>query len=632
MQQLRRSTLSRLMSYFVAVALLAPQLFIALPLASAQTMKQVTAAAVIPFEDQSGSGKDFVAREMTSAAALAFEATREYTVTATTDLERELASMGVQAPLSKDQQIRIGQRLQVEKVITGAVSSLSVDAKSGACALGAWIMMLDVGVAEYLDGATVSVRTNPIPGWSGDVDQSINEAMRAAAEQAVASLLGNRVRRGNVDAVDDLGYSTINLGTSDGLARDTDLLVMRPQWQPDLEKVLLRRVGVLRVKDIDAKSALCQTVEGSKPASGDKVYRMYKPVAVMRKEEQSRKTKETGKLVAGALLLLGLVGVAVGPTTSSPSRVQATLTQSAPGDSPVVRLTIKTGNIANTNTHGTMIFRAANNPDFPAIALNLIDVMPGKVNTYTDEASRLYVVEDPPAEITFQYFDEGGDLTDGSLTATYNHTTLVQGGRYYYKVCRVTDPLFPPGTKPPIGTTQAVTLTEPSIETEPDSRIISQPSPPAGPVTFFLPAIQSTPSDGAVNQPTQNITFTWQPTTGADTYVVEVFPDSDPQGKLSPVYQSAVQRATGTTLMSATIRGPFTANTRFWWRVGSRQSTDPVQPFNQFVGRSGWLYSTMRSLTTAGAPPEPPGTSSAQPKPVPDAHRGWWGGSRGRQR
>jgi len=46
------------MSYIVAVTLLAPQLFIALPVASAQTVKQVTAAAVIPFEDQSGSGKD----------------------------------------------------------------------------------------------------------------------------------------------------------------------------------------------------------------------------------------------------------------------------------------------------------------------------------------------------------------------------------------------------------------------------------------------------------------------------------------------------------------------------------------------------------------------------------------------
>lgn len=630
MQHMRRSSLSRIVSYLVALTLLVPHLFMALPLASAQTLKQVTSVAVIPFEDQSGSGKAFVSQEMTAAAALALEDTREFTVTSTADLDRELRSMRLSPPLSKEQQGNLGERLQVERVLTGAITGLGVDSKTGSCQVDIWIMMLDVAVGEVLDGAIIHSSTKGVPGWNGDVNQAINEGMREAAQRAVEGMLSTRVRRGNVDLVDDLGFSSINLGATDGLTRDSDLLVMRPQWQPDLEKVLLRRVGVIRVKDLESNMSVCRSVEGGQPTTGDKVYRMYKPISTQKQEARSRSMKKSGTLVAALLLLLGLAGLAGGPTTSSSSSLSGGLSQARPGADPVVTLHIRSGNTELTGTHGYLMYRAANNPNFPAVADFLVDMLPGKQSYfYTDEPSVVQVVED--REITFQFFDESGDLTSGSVTASFNDLALSQGTRYYYKVRRVVDPLFPPGTNPPIGT-QQVTLTTPVITTDPDERVLSDISSPHGPVTFFVPPIQSTPSNGAVNQPVQNITFTWAPTTGANLYFVEVFPNSDPDGLRAPIFRSGEQRVGSASLMNATIQGPFGSGATFWWRVGARQTADRTPPKLETTGQTGWLFSSMRSFTTTVSPPPPPSSSStAQPKPVPDRHRGWWGGA-GRSR
>lgn len=629
MQHLRRSTLSRTVAYIVAASLLAPQVFLCLPQVSAQTMKQVTAVAVLPFTDLSGSGKSFVSRDMTAAAALALEDTREFTVTSTADLEREMNSMRLRVPLSMAEQIRLGQRLGVDKVLVGEIASLKVDARSGRTSIEVRLMLLDVAVGEYLDGSISALTTKALPGWSGDVNQALDDAMREAGEDAVAKMLSARVRRGNVDMVDDQGNVNISLGADSGLTPDADLLVMRPQWQPDLEKSILRRVGRIRVSDLESNMSVCGVVEGAMPTGGDKVYRIYKPAAVAAKEARSRSIKKTGQLAAGLLLLVGLLGVVGGPNTSSASSVSACLSQSQPGDSPVMRLTVTTGNTAREQTHGYLIFRAANNPDFAASADYLIEAIAGKDLTYySDEAATLRVVDD--FEINFQYKNDSGDYTDGSCTVSYNDNPLSVGSRYYYRVRRVTDPLYPPGTNPPISASQ--TLATPTITPTPDWRIISTQSNAAGPLTYFLPPTASTPVDGASNQLTTDVEFSWQPTTGANEYVVQVFASSDPDGLHAPLYQSAVQRDTGSSLMSVTMAGPFAAQTTYWWRVGARNSGDAVMPENQMTGVKAWLYSTPRSFTTAAQPPQPPTTSGVSPR-VPSAHRGFFGGdARSRRR
>lgn len=628
MQQLRRNSVSRVLSYLMIAALLAPQCLIGTPAFSAEAGANVPAVAVIPFQDITGRTNQALMREVTASAALALEDSKQFVVTSTTDLDREMQSLNLQPPLSVAQQIRLGDRLHVEKVLIGNLADLSVDSRTGRAHVVLRVMMLDVNVGEYLDGAISDITTRAIAGFSGDVAAVTHEALREAAEDAVNKMLTTSVRRGTVEMVDDQGNVNINLGTNDGLVVGSDLLVLRPTWQPDVEKVIMRRIGVIRIADIEADMSVARSVEGSVPTTGDRIYRVYKPVSVMQAEARSRNIKSKGQTLAALLLLLGLATVASGPTTATPSGLQAQLAQTAPGDTPVIKLQIFNGSTGRDKTHGMLIFRAGNNPDFPATADFLVDAIDGLISSYSDNPFDVRSVDS--FEIAFKFIDTTSGTateTDGTVTVSYNRGALVAGNRYYYRVRRIMEPLAPPGANPPIASAQAVT---PSIETSPDNRVLSDPSNPAGPVTFFLPPVQISPTNAASSLTTSNIQFTWQTSTGANEYIVEVFPSTDPDGRQAPILQSAPQRSTGSGLLTATISGPFSATTTYYWRVGARQTADPRMPLNLATGKTGWLYSSMFAFTTANTPPAPPSTTDVKPgHQAPTQHGGWWGGRRG---
>ena len=490
-------------------------------------------------------------------------------------------------------------------------------------------MMLDVSIGEYLDGAAVAIDTKAIPGFNGDVSQVTHEALRTAAEASVGKMLSASVRRGTVELVDDQGNINVNLGINDGIEVGTELLVMRPTWQPDVEQVIMRRVGVIRVAEIEANLSVAHSSEGAMPTTSDRIYRLYKPYSVIQAEHRSNKIKSSTQMVAGLLLLLGLATLANGPTTTTPSGItSSSLTQQAPGQDPFVRIAFRTGSTGKDATHGFLVFRASNNPDFPAVAQYLVDMIQGYANTYTDDPTR----NDQTTAMTvpFKYEDgtSEGALTDGDVTATFIHGAMTVGNRYFYRLRRITDPLPAPGANPPIaGTAQAVI---PIITPTPDWGVITEASNSAGPITYFTVPLQSSPTAGQSNLPTTGITFSWQTVTGANEYIVEIFPSTDPDGRQSPILQSAVQRSTNATIMSSTINGPFSGTTTYYWRVGARQTSDPVKPLYEMTGKYGWLYSTMRAVTTATSPPTPPGSTTAQSRKVPVRHGGFWGaGHRG---
>ncbi|MEI6501552.1 MAG: fibronectin type III domain-containing protein, partial [Armatimonadota bacterium] len=628
MQQLRKSTVSRAISVLLAAALLIPQCLVYVSGAAAQQGQNVPAVTVVPFQDLTGKASVALLREATAASALALEDSKEYLVTSIADLDRELAALRLAPPLSQAQQARLGERLHVEKVLMGSVAGLAVDARTGRAHVELHLMMLDVSIGEYLDGGAVAIDTNAIPGFNGDVSQVTHEALRAAAEAAVSKMLSSSVRRGAVELVDDQGNINVNLGTSDGIEVGTELLVMRPTWQPDVEQVIMRRVGIIRVSEIESNLSVARATEGSIPTSGDRIYRLYKPYSVVQAEQRSQKIKNSGKMIAGLLLLLGLAAMVNGPTTTTPSGVSSCqLVQGASGQSPFVQIKFRTGSTGSSKTHGFLVFRSSNNPDFPAVAQYLVEMIQGFATAYTDDPAR----NDTTTGMTvpFQYLDtttSTGALTAGNVTATFIHPSMVEGTRYFYRVRRISDPLANPGSNPPIGTAQTVI---PIITPTPDWRVITEASNSAGPVTFFTVPLLSAPTSGQSNLLTTGVTFSWQTVTGANEYIVEVFPSTDPTGQQSPVLQSAVQRSTGTTIMSTTLNGPFSASTSYYWRVGARQSADPSKP--QSGNKTGWLYSEIRTFSTSTTPPPPPGSSTtAQSRKMPVRQGGFWGaGHRG---
>lgn len=630
MQQLRRNSVSRIVAYILMVAMFTPQGLMYLPSAFAQAPQNVPAVAVVPFQDLTNRATPALMREVTAAAALALEDRKEYIVTSTVDLEREMQALRMKPPLSTPEQVRLGQRLHVEKVLVGNLVDLRVDSGNGQARVVLHLQLLDVGIGEYLDGAAVSIQTKPIPGFSGDVSQVTHEALRQAAEAGVEQMLSATVRRGTVEMVDDQGNVNINLGTDDGIANGDDLLVMRPTWQPDVEQVIMRRIGTIRIAEAEAGMATARTVQGAVPTTGDRIYRIYKPVSAMAEQERSKKVKRGSQMLAALLLLVGVAAMGTGSTSASPSQVSCYMNQESPGAVPTIELRIHTGSTAGARTHGFVVYRGTNNRNFLTSATNMIAVTDDpSFSVFSDEA---LTTEYADSEFEFDYRDEEGEIDQGTVTYAYVDFPLVAGSRYYYRVRRIIDPLQPPGTNPPIGTTQVEDLPEPNLEVDP-SNAISEASAACGPVTFFVPPVLgSTPAANSTSVTTENITFTWQSTVGANEYQVEVFPESDPDGTSEPLFRTSIVRTTGTTStpLSVVLRGPLSSETTYWWRVGARQSSDAHKPV--YNGKSAFLYSEMRKFTTALTPPPTPTSAGIRNTTIPTRHGGWTGAGRSGRR
>ncbi len=298
------------------------------------------------------------------------------------------------------------------------------------------------------------------------------------------------------------------------------------------------------------------------------------------------------------------------------------LSQAACGASPTVLLRVHTSNTERQGTQGWVIYRAADNPYFPPIPGNIIDVFPGRdlpSNTYSDDPYLRNYVED--AGFTYYYVD-AEDLQEATVTAAYNHYPMTPGGRYYYCVRRIIQPLQPPGYNPPVvsqqvqpsgpvPSQQSPVVAELEVEVE-SGQPLSQVSNHFGPITFFVPPQLSSPLSGTANQSVTDVPFTWQPTTGADVYRVELFGPTDPQGRGNPYWVSDyIQGSAGSSAMSATFSVPhpasgLTPDTTYYWRVGARASGDISYPSNRDLGKVGWLYSYMRSFSTVSSPPGSP--------------------------
>jgi hypothetical protein len=140
---------------------------------------------VIPVVDTSGSRDQLVSEKATDALAMALENSGNYRVIARADLDRELKTEDLHPPLNTDEQIRVGSALQASRVITATLTTLALNPGNGQVRAALDMRSRDVTIGELLQGAAVEIETKPIPGYSGDTESVINEALREVSEKAV---------------------------------------------------------------------------------------------------------------------------------------------------------------------------------------------------------------------------------------------------------------------------------------------------------------------------------------------------------------------------------------------------------------------------------------------------------------
>lgn len=604
-----------------------------------QRINQAISVAVVPFADRTSKPNELVADKATDAVALALEDSQEYVLTPRPDTLAEMETIGMtraaglQRPYAEVQLLRLGERLRVEKVAAGSVDALSVS-KAGQCDCTLTVRLFDVATQEYLDGATVTYSTKPIPGWKGDSAEVINEALRSASELAVSKMQTSRRPRANVDMVDQSGAVHINLGFRDGMEPGMELLVVRGVWNAAQERVILRKLGVIEVKQVDFNQSRCGLKSGSMPRTGDKCYVMYRPSQSLQKAAWRAKATRYTRIAVGLGALLGIYAIASGDDAQAAPGAKAFLSQAYPGAEPRIQVS-SSGGTGSRQVYGWLVYRG-DSRGFPAEVDNrnyLVAALRGeKLGVYEDAPDREV---DIPFAMTFNYLTEEGEQEEATVDINYNHVELSAGSSYYYRLRRIMDP---GRVRIPISENQAEELGEVSFEVEPEDAVSAESSP-AGPITYFMPPTPELPTNGnsAVNPLANKVRFTWTPSYGADQYQVYVYDNASASGspiKRSPVLTNSSVDANGS--MNWLLNTSLSPTTTYYWFVGARRSTDAAQPYLQSVKMTGWVFSEPFSFTTSPMPPDPVGVTTVTTAGSKagsgriGSRQSWWPDVRGR--
>jgi hypothetical protein len=291
--------------------------------------------------------------------------------------------------------------------------------------------------------------------------------------------------------------------------------------------------------------------------------------------------------------------------------------QNALGATPVIRVNVYRGaNPDPAHTHDWLFFRgpsAGFSPEVDSRNYLVGTVKGGHLQYFEDDTATAFDLEFAD---TFTFTDTGGTQGTATVNVTYNHYGLVAGNTYFYRAQRIVDPW-----RPQVPTaTQVTEPVTPTFTFDPID-ILGDASEAAGPVTYSLPAVLSSPVGVGTPVSPTGATFTWTPQIGADEYQVQVYADS----LLSQlVTSSPIITWTGQTALSWTFNDfTFSGDTTYFWVVGSRTAGE-VHPGCQVGGKTvPFVLSQKANFRTVTLPP-PPVTSSAgsgRPRNVP----GWWG-------
>jgi len=595
--------------------------------AHAQKIRQAVSVAVVPFADRTGRSAETIATKATDAAALALDESQEYVVTTRADTNREMETLGIaqaSSPAtmaSREQMVRLGERLQVDKVASGFVDRLTVD-KSGRCRCVLTIRLLDIGTQEYLDGASADYTTRAIPGWQGDEAGVINEALRSAAEDCVRQIQTSRRPRGNVDIVDQSNEVIVNLGARDGIEIGVEMLVVRGIWNAAQDVMTLRKIGRIEVKEVEVNMCRCRSISGSVPRTGDKTYVMYRPTQRIQVAERKSRMKKYARWGVGVALLFAIWNTATGNDNQSPPGVNAFLAQATPGSEPRIGVAPRTGNTPDSGkVFGWLVFRGENQGFTAQVDNNnhLVAAVQGaKLANFEDDPS---LSVDIAFDMEFTFLDEEGEQEDGDVSITYNHLPLTAGRTYYYKLRRIVDP---GRVRIPIAdTNQAPEPVDVDFDIDPEDSL-GEASPPAGPITYFFPPQPEEPSNGntTVDPRAGQTTFRWQPSVGADQYRVFIYNNAQAVG--GPIKASGIISGTAAdSTLQWTMNTTLQPDADYFWFVAARRSGERM-PLVRSNGVK-WVLSEPYRFRTILTPPAGPTSTAEGAKRRPVDRPGFFG-------
>ncbi|MCS7208400.1 MAG: CsgG/HfaB family protein [Fimbriimonadales bacterium] len=562
--------------------------------AHAQLVQQLTRIAILDFENRSGYGGASIARAATDAVAGEYQKLGKFEVLARGEVEQQLKDLDLAPPLDKSGFLRLGRALQVESIITGEVNAVSFVGSPKQAQVVLTVRVIDIASGEPINGAVATGFSNRRPGYTGDDDTLVQEAIRNAAFEAVRIIRNYTIPEATVLTTRAGKEVLLNRGIRGGL-------------QPGMEMIVVRRgeeVGRIRVTQVSDSDAIGEIIDfGRGIQSEDRARAIFRVPTVEIKAgrvvtERPRQRGEGNKLLRalGPILVIGLIAFGVARASSGGNTPVQTVVAEAGADGnfePFVRISWKTTLFAKSvpDMVQWQIYRS----DFIGTdengQLRPIGVTPGNQNFFIDTT-----VPRVLSYVTAPNLREGiEDIELESYDEDSPAPGVAPGRSYTYQIALIYR--------------ERIDAEEPIVLYKISDRVRS------GQVTVILPVLLLSPVQRSEDVDPKDVRFSWLAAENANAYRVEV--------SLDPTFRDRNRTFVSDEILSTAAGGSPVSTERIdlesrflarlglagrrvtlYWRVGSRNLGDDPGPLPG-PGGLRYVWSRPFEFTTQELPPSP---------------------------
>jgi hypothetical protein len=554
---------------------------------------QLPRVAVLDFENKSGFGGASIARAATDAVAGEYQKLRKFEVLARGEIEQQLRDLDLATPLDKTGFLRLGRALQTESLITGEVNAVTFVGNPKQAQVVLTVRVVDIASGEPINGAVATGFSNRRPGYTGDDDTLVQEAIRNAAFEAVRIINNYTIPEATILSTRAGKEVLLNRGIRGGL-------------QPGMEMIVVRRgeaVGRIRVTQVSDSDAVAEIIEfGRGIQSEDRARAIFRVPTVEVKggrvvTERPRQRGEGNRLLRalGPILVVGLIAFGIARASSGGNTPVQTVIAEAGADGnfePFVRISWKTTLFAKSvpDTIQWQIFRS-DFIDLDEKANRIpVGVVPGNQNFFIDTTV--------PRVLTYaSLLREGEDDLDFQTLEEESPAPGVAPGRSY--------------------TYQIALVYRERIDAEGQTLILYKLSDRvrSGQATVLLPVQLLTPLQRSEDVDPKDVRFSWLAAEGANAYRVEVSTD--------PTFRDRNRTFVSNEILSTAAGGSPVSTERInletallnrlglvgqrvtlYWRVGARNLYDDPGPIPG-PGGLRYVWSRPFEFTTQDLPPSP---------------------------
>jgi len=554
---------------------------------------QLPRVAVIDFENKSGYGGASIARAATDAVAGEYQKTGRFEVLARGEIEQQLRDLDLAPPLDKTGLLRLGRALQTETLITGEVNAVTFVGSPKQAQVVITVRVIDIASGEPINGAVATGFSNRRPGYTGDDDTLVAEAVRNAAFEAVRTIQNFTIPEATVLTTRAGKEVLLNRGIRGGLKPGMEMVVVRRGEE-------VGRIRITSVSDSDAVGEILAVTRGIQSEDRARAIFQVPTVQVRAGKVTTQAPRQRGQgnqalRALGPILVLGLIALGISRASSGGNTpvqdviAEATTDGNPTNPLPQVRISWKRTLFSKSNNDiiQWQIYRSDVLDIDGNGNLTPVGVTPGNQNVFIDTVfPRTFSYASLPREgsedLELEEVEAGPGVSAGQvytyqLALVYREQRAAEGE--VLTIFRLSD------------------------------RVRS------GQVTVLTPVQLIEPVQRSEDVDPNSVRFSWLATEGANAYRIEVSTDPTFQDRSRTfVSNETVSTAAGGTPVSLENVNLNTGllnkiglqgqRVTLYWRVGARNLGDRPGPAPG-PGGLRYVWSRVFEFSTQELPPSP---------------------------